>query len=123
MNFFDTLKKLYTSEEFVKVRRNIRAPALMTAAIAGSVTLIALIVLLITGKLNDIIVSLNIRYNSLIFRFLGAVFLLVQGGALGYGIFLSLSKYHRYSKGRSGITVKTYPNGNSYKALHSALNK
>lgn len=121
MNVLESLKKLFLQEEFVRIRRYIRKPAIMTAAISGALALVVLIVLIAAGKLNDLIVSLNMSYNSPVFIFLGASFFAVQIGALGYGIFLSLRKYHRYNKGKQGVFNVTYPNGNSYKALHSTL--
>lgn len=123
MKLFHSLKTLFAEEGFVRIRRYICRPALTTAAIAAGLTLIVLIVLIATSRLDDIIVSLNMRYDSPALIFLGVSFLVVQIGALGYGVFLSLRKYHRYGSGKKGIINVTYPKGNSYKALHSTLNK
>ncbi len=96
-----------------------RKPALIAFVITDIVVLLFIIVLLIIGKLENLIVSMNVRYNSPIFAVLAIVFLIVQAGAVGYGILLSLRKYRRPSG--KGIFRPSYEEGTSYKALHQYL--
>lgn len=97
-----------------------RKPALIAFIIADIVVLLFIIVLLIIGKLEDLIVSMNVRYNSPVFAVLAIIFLIVQVGAVGYGVVLSLRKYRRPS--RKGIFRPSYEEGTTYKALHQYLN-
>lgn len=73
------------------------------------------------GKLEDLIVSMNIRYNSPAIVTLAVIFIVVLVGAAGYGTFLSIREYKR--PGGKGLFGTKYTNGNSYKALNSRLIK
>ena len=97
-----------------------RKPALIAFIITDIVVLLFIIVLLIIGKLEDLIVSMNVRYNSPVFAVLAIIFLIVQVGAVGYGVVLSLRKYRRPSG--KGIFRPSYEEGTTYKALHQYLN-
>ena len=119
MKLIDSIKHGYRNEGFVRVRKYMRKPAFIAFVIADIVLLIFVIVLLIIGKLEDLIVSMNIRYNSPVFAALVIIFLIVQVGAVGYGVVLSLRKYRRPSG--KGIIRPSYEDGASYKALHQYL--
>ena len=67
MNLINRIKVGWKNEEFSKIRKYIRKPAYITFAIAGSIMTLAIIFLFAIGKLEDIIVSMDIRYNSPIF--------------------------------------------------------
>ncbi len=117
--FFKKIHKFFSHEELVKIFKYIHKPALVTLLIAVLVVFVATLALIIFGKLENIIVSMNIRYNSPFFGFLTGCFALVQAGALIYGINKSLRKYTR--PGGKNLINTYYPNGNSYKALNHAL--
>lgn len=120
MGILNAIRKLFENEGFTKIRKYIEKPAIVTAIVAGGVAFIVIMVCLISGKLEDIIVSMNMRYNSPVFIFMGFAFIIVQIGSLGYGIFLSLRKYRR--PGGKGLFNVNYPKGNSYRTLVSVLN-
>lgn len=119
MKILDSIKRSWKNEGFVRIRKYIQKPAFIAFVIADIVVFLLILVLLIIGKLEDLIVSMNIRYNSPAFVALAIAFFIVQIGAIGYGVVLSLRKYRRPS-GR-GIFRPLYENGSSYKALHEYL--
>lgn len=119
MKLIDNIKNGWNNEGFVRIRKYLRKPAIITFVIADIVVLLFVIMLLIIGKLEDLIVSMNIRYNSPVFAVLAITFLVVQVGAVGYGIVLSLRKYRRPSD--KGIFRPSYEEGISYKALNQYL--
>lgn len=120
MKILDNIKIGWNNEGFVRIRRYMRKPAIIAFAIADIVMLFFILALLISGKLEDLIVSMNIRYNSPLFLILAIAFLVVQIGAIGYGVVLSLRKYRRPSG--KGVFRPSYEGGSSYKALHDQLN-
>lgn len=119
MKTIDNIKHGWNNEDFSRIRKYMRKPALITFAIAEVLVIIFILVLLIIGKLEDFIVSNNIRYNSLVFIVLVISFLIVQVCAVGYGVLLSLRKYRRPSG--KGIFRPSYKEGSSYKALNKQL--
>ena len=119
MKIVDNIKRSWKNEGFVRIRKYIRKPALIAFVIADIVVFLLILVLLIIGKLEDLIVSMNVRYNSPAFIVLVIAFLIVQIGAIGYGVVLSLRKYRRPSG--KGIFRPSYEDGSSYKALHEHL--
>lgn len=119
MKLIDNIKNGWNNEGFVRIRKYMRKPAVITFVIADIVVLLLVIVLLIIGKLEDLIVSMNIRYNSPVFAVLAITFLVVQVGAVGYGIVLSLRKYRRPSG--KGVFKPSYEEGTSYKTLNQYL--
>lgn len=119
MKIVDNIKRSWKNEGFVRIRKYIRKPALIAFVIADIVVFLLILVLLIIGKLEDLIVSMNVRYNSPAFIVLAIAFLIVQIGAIGYGVVLSLRKYRRPSG--KGIFRPSYEDGSSYKALHEHL--
>lgn len=120
MKLIDNIKHSWKNEGFVRIRKYMRKPALIAFIIADIVVLLFIIVLLIIGKLEDLIVSMDVRYNSPVFAVLAIIFLIVQVGAVGYGVVLSLRKYRRPSG--KGIFRPSYEEGTTYKALHQYLN-
>lgn len=120
MKLIDNIKHGWKNEGFVRIRKYMHKPALIAFIIADIVVLLFIIVLLIIGKLEDLIVSMNVRYNSPVFAVLAIIFLIVQVGAVGYGVVLSLRKYRRPSG--KGIFRPSYEEGTTYKALHQYLN-
>lgn len=112
-------KKLY--DETKKICRYIFKPAIATAIIAGGLTALVVIGLVIGGVFESFIVSMDIKYNSPVIIGLACVFAIVMFGACGYGIFLSLHKYRR--PGGKGIFNIKYSRGSSYRALNAALNE
>lgn len=120
MKIADNIKRSWKNDGFVRIRKYMRKPAWLSFVIADIAVILFIIVLLIFGKLEDLIVSMNVRYNSPVFVVLGIAFLIVQVGAVGYGVVLSLRKYRRPSG--KGIFKPSYENGTSYKALHEFLN-
>lgn len=120
MKLIDNIKHGWKNEGFVRIRKYMRKPALIAFIITDIVVLLFIIVLLIIGKLEDLIVSMNVRYNSPVFAVLAIIFLIVQVGAVGYGVVLSLRKYRRPSG--KGIFRPSYEEGTTYKALHQYLN-
>lgn len=119
MKIVDNIKRGWKNEGFVRIRKYIRKPALIAFVIADIVVFLLILVLLIIGKLEDLIVSMNVRYNSPAFLVLAIAFFIVQIGAIGYGVVLSLRKYRRPSG--KGIFRPSYEDGSSYKALHEHL--
>jgi len=119
MKIVDNIKRSWKNEGFVRIRKYIRKPALIAFVIADIVVFLLILVLLIIGKLEDLIVSMNVRYNSPAFIVLAIAFLIVQLGAIGYGVVLSLRKYRRPSG--KGIFRPSYEDGSSHKALHEHL--
>ena len=120
MKVIDNIKQSWKNEGFVRIRKYMRKPAAISFVIADIIVFLLIVALLIIGKLEDLIVSMDVRYNSPIFVILGIAFLIVQIGALGYGVVLSLRKYRR--PGGKGIFKPSYEDGTSYKALHECLN-
>lgn len=119
MNLINRIKVGWKNEEFSKIRKYIRKPAYITFVIAGSIMTLAIIFLFAIGKLEDIIVSMDIRYNSPILITLAVIVLSVQVGAAFYGVFLSLRKYRR--PGGKGIVNVSYNKGTSFNALSKTL--
>lgn len=119
MKILDNIKSGWNNEGFVRIRRYMQKPAIIAFAIADIVMLFFILALLIFGKLEDLIVSMNVRYNSPLFLILAIAFLVVQIGAIGYGIVLSLRKYRRPSG--KGVFRSSYERGSSYKSLHEQL--
>lgn len=119
MKIVDNIKRSWKNEGFVRIRKYIRKPALIAFVIADIVVFLLILVLLIIGKLEDLIVSMNVRYNSPAFIVLAIAFFIVQIGAIGYGVVLSLRKYRRPSG--KGIFRPSYEDGSSYNALHEHL--
>ena len=119
MKIVDNIKRSWKNEGFVRIRKYIRKPALIAFGIADIVVFLLILVLLIIGKLEDLIVSMNVRYNSPAFIVLAIAFLIVQLGAIGYGVVLSLRKYRRPSG--KGIFRPSYEDGSSHKVLHEHL--
>ena len=107
MNLINRIKVGWKNEEFSKIRKYIRKPAYITFAIAGSIMTLAIIFLFAIGKLEDIIVSMDIRYNSPIFITLAVIVLSVQVGATFYGV--------------KGIVNVSYNKGTSFNALSKTL--
>lgn len=120
MKILDNVKQGWKNEGFLRIRKYIRKPAVIAFVIADIVMALLILVLLIIGKLEDMIVSMNIRYNSPVFVVLAISFLIVQISAVGYGVVLSLRKYRRPSG--KGILKPSYEEGASYKALNEQLN-
>lgn len=119
MKIVDNIKRGWKNEGFARIRKYIRKPALIAFVIADIVVFLLILVLLIIGKLEDLIVSMNVRYNSPAFIVLAIAFCIVQIGAIGYGVVLSLRKYRRPSG--KGIFRPSYEDGSSYKALNEHL--
>lgn len=119
MKTIDNIKHGWNNEDFVRIRKYMRKPSVITFVIAESLVIVFILVLLIMGKLEDFIVANNIRYNSLVFIVLAISFFVIQVCAVGYGVLLSLRKYRRPSG--KGIFRPSYKEGSSYKALHEQL--
>ncbi|MBQ9542780.1 MAG: hypothetical protein IJJ76_06070 [Ruminococcus sp.] len=119
MKTVDNIKHGWNNEDFARIRAYMRKPAVITFVIAESAVIIFILVLLIMGKLENFIVTKNIRYNSLAFIVMAVAFLIVQVFAIGYGVLLSMRKYRRPSG--KGIFRPSYTEGSSYKALHEHL--
>lgn len=115
MKLFKAVKKAWKNEGFTKIRRYIWGPAWVFFVGADILTLLAIVGLLAFGKLENMIVSMNIRYNSPVFKTLIIVFLVVLVCSVSYGTILSLRTYKRTSK--RGILKPSYREGSSYKAL------
>lgn len=115
MKLFKAIKKAWKNEGFTKIRRYIWGPAWVCFVGADILALIAVLFLLAFGKLENLIVSMNIRYNSPIFKTFISVFLIVLVCSCTYGIVLSLRTYKRTSK--RGILKPSFKDGSSYKAL------
>ena len=115
MKIFESIKHIWKNEGFFRIRKYIQKPAIITFFVADLFVFVSILVLFISKKLEDLIVEMNIRYNSPVFSALVITFLIVQIGAVGYGVVLSLRKYRR-SNG------KEIEKGSSYKALHEYLN-
>lgn len=120
MKILDNIKRGWKNEGFVRIRKYMRKPAIIAFVIADIVMALLILLLLIIGKLEDLIVSMNVRYNSPVFVVLAISFLIVQISAVGYGVVLSLRKYRRPSG--KGILKPSYEEGASYKALNEQLN-
>ena len=119
MSFAEKIKSLHSNEEFRKVKKYIRRPFVTTALVTSGIAVAVIVILLLSGQMENLIISMNLRYNSSVFKLLGGAFIAVQLGSLGYGIFLSLRKYHR--PGGKGMVNITYQNGSSYKAFGEAV--
>lgn len=119
MNLIDKLKAFWLDESTTKIRRNIHKPWLVTFIVADIAIVVTILVLFIFGKLEDLIVQMNIRYNSPVFRLLLITFLIVQIGTVGYAVILSLRKYKR--PGGHGVMSTIYRDGSSYTALSAYL--
>ncbi len=119
MKLIDGLAHVWKDEGFTKVRKYIRKPALITFIIAFPIVVIVILIFLLSGQLENLIVSLNLRYNSPMFIGMASAFLIIQVVAIGYGTFLSMRTYKR--PGRKGIFKKTYAEGNSYQAIEKYL--
>ena len=63
MKIVDNIKRGWKNEGFVRIRKYIRKPALIAFVIADIVVFLLILVLLIIGKMEDLIVSMNVRYN------------------------------------------------------------
>ncbi len=109
------------NEGFKQIVKYTRKPIPLTLAIAGGLALLFIAGCMAAGKLEDLIVSMNIRYNSPAIVTLAVIFIIVLVGAAGYGTFLSIREYKR--PGGKGLFGTSYTNGNSYKALNSRLIK
>ena len=109
------------NEGFKQIVKYTRKPIPLTLAIAGGISLLFIAGCMAAGKLEDLIVSMNIRYNSPAIVTLAVIFIIVLVGAAGYGTFLSIREYKR--PGGKGLFGTSYTNGNSYKALNSRLIK
>lgn len=120
MKVINNIKHGWKNEGFARIRKYMKKPAIIAFAIADAVVFLLVLILLITGRLEDMIVSMNVRYNSPVFAVLAVAFLVVLAGAAGYGIVLSLRKYRRPSG--KGVFRPSYENGSSYKALNGNLN-
>lgn len=120
MKIIDNIKHGWNNEDFVRIRKYMRKPAIIAFVISDIILCLLIFILLIVGKLEDLIVSMNVRYNSPAFIVLVVAFLIVQVGAVGYGVVLSLRKYRRPSE--KGFFQPSYKDGMSYKALHKQLN-
>lgn len=119
MSKFAKFKELFGSEGAKRIARYILVPAKWTVIIAGIAMIAGVGIMLISGKLNDFIVSWDVRYNSPALKFIAAILLLVMLAALGSGIVLSLHRYRR--PGGKGIRNVSYPEGSSYKAISPVL--
>lgn len=109
-------KQLWKREEVKRILKYIRKPWLVTLIITGSLVVLAVIVLLFLGQLENFIVYFDLRYNSLALIILAVVVFAVQIFACSYGIFLSLKKYKRAS------TRRIINHGTSYAALNNIVN-
>lgn len=119
MKVIDSIRRGWNNEYFVKIRRYIRKPAIITFCVLDVIILIAILGLFITKKLEYFILSSDVRYNSPFFVYLVAAFFVIQVGAIGYGVFMNLHKYRR--PGGKIPFRATYEEGSSYKALHEYL--
>lgn len=120
MKLLNNLKRIWKDEGFTRIRRYIRHPAWIAFSVTGGIVWALILWMLLFGKLENLIVSFDIRYNSLIFMVLIGGCLGVMALATLYGIYLSIQTYKR--PGRKGIFRRTYEDGTSYKALQQYLN-
>lgn len=119
MKVIDSIRRGWNNEHFVKIRKYIRKPAIITFCGLDIFLLIVIIGLLITKKLEYFILSSDVRYNSPLFVYLVVAFFVIQVAAISYGIFMNLHKYRRPS-GKIFFKL-TNEEGSSYKALHEYL--
>ncbi len=118
---FEKIRLFTKNEGLRQIAKYTRKPIPLSLAIAGGISLLFIAGCMAAGKLEDLIVSMNIRYNSPAIITLAIIFVVVQLGAAGYGTFLSIREYKR--PGGKGLFGTSYTNGNSYKALNSKLIK
>ena len=121
MKLFRTIKKAWKNEAFAKIRRYMWGPTWICFVIADIAVFLTVIVLLLLGKLENMIVSMNIRYNSPVFKALIVILASVFVCSCTYGIILSLRTYKRTSK--NGILKPSYKEGTSYRALSEWIDK
>ncbi|WP_298531987.1 hypothetical protein [uncultured Ruminococcus sp.] len=117
----EKIRAFTRNEGLRQIAKYTRKPIPLSLAIAGGLSLFIILGCMAAGKLEDLIVSMNIRYNSPAIVTLMVIFIVVQIGAAGYGAFLSIREYKR--PGGRGMFSTSYPKGNSYKALSSKLMK
>ena len=119
MKILNNIRQGWNNEGFARIRKYMRQPAIVAFVITDVLVFLLILVLLILGKLEDLIVSMNVRYNSPAFIVLVIALFVVQIGAIGYGVVLSLHKYRRPSG--KGVFKPSYKEGTSYKALYEHL--
>lgn len=115
------IKQMFSNAEIRKIIMYICKP--MCYVFVGGVILVALfgVITLATGTLESIIVSYDVKYNSLVFKCLLVAFIIILCVSFGVAVFWSLNKYRR--PGGRGILKTIYSDGTSYKALANALDK
>lgn len=115
------IKGVISNDEMKKIGRYIIKPAWITFLISCVLIAVGVLILLLLGKFEAFIVSMNVKYNSPLLIGLVFAFAIVLLGAVGYGVFLSLHKYRR-PNGKGFLHV-TYPNGTSYQTFAKAIDR
>lgn len=113
-------KQTRKREEVNRILKYVRKPWIVTSIITGGLVVLAVLVLLLLGQLENFIVYFDLRYNSPALIMLAVIVLAVQIGACFYGVLLSLKKYRR--PGAKGVINRKYSQGTSYLALNDVVN-
>lgn len=118
MKYLNILKKKILNDETRKIFMYIISKLKYVFLFEFIVISVLIIFSLLIGKLDDIIITSDLKYNSPVFRYLGACFIAAILIVFSYGIYLCINSYERPGyKGRK----KIYSDGTSYKALHDVL--
>ena len=64
MKILNNIRQGWNNEGFARIRKYMRKPAIVAFVITDVIVFLLILFLLIFGKLEDLIVSMNVRYNS-----------------------------------------------------------
>ncbi len=115
MNSIKKIKERLWSDETKKIAIYAWKPAYLTVIYGLIFLLLIVVLIIISGKFEDFIVSTDIKYNSPMLKWMMFIFIITGIISLLYGISLCLYKYKRPSK---KIKKGRYVEGNSYRALY-----